>query len=515
MHRSFRVLKWPPAPWPHTTTTLPPLGDQFYKKLGSSIVKKMSLQDAGGNTYHECLVARRHLEIVLRNCGFPDLEVKFFGGLVSLGFFEVSGDLDFVAVGDCEPTADEAAAIVQRVAREMRRIGLKPMGIPRARVPVVRCDRASTAMPGSPLPAEAASVMFPFSRPLTPEERNSFDARMTDKFRATSLAWRNDGQCVCCTFRDTTTSVLAMATVKRHGEVDIPVRAPLDARSGSELYRFPFDLCFGSSGLLNTFAMRTALTAYPGARHILLALKRWGKSCGNINSMDGYLASYAYTSLLTHYLLQMDRIGPVDATQMIDATTLPNEPKYIPLEPASKIDLDDVGYLFAHFFHYYGKVFPYQTNVVNCTQKELTKDVLKWANATEGDAAGKPPYYDLAMKDPYGKENIARAIDVNRLKYIQESFVLALHALEVETADPEFVLAHLTEDAPRPSMKQPLSAFETEDARRLLVKQRMKQVSSKRELYGKAAQQDRKQHVLASDITQSVMGWLGTNKQEE
>jgi len=369
---------WPAVPWESQLSQhgikLPPHGDSSYGRLGTTILSRMSCFDAGQKTYNECLVARRQLETILRSCGY-ELDVMFFGGLVSLGFFEVSGDLDFVGVGDMEPKHEEAAAIVQRVAREMRRLGLRPLAIPRARVPVIRCDRTSVVLPGTPLAKEATAVTVPFSRPLSTEEKDLFDARLVDKHGAKEMVWREDTQCVCVTFQDTQQAVTAMATIKRHGDVDIPVRAPFDAKHGPELYRFPFDMCFGTTGMQNTFLMRSALLAYPGARHLLLALKKWGKSCGSINSMDGFLASYAFTAMMSHFLIQTGRIEPLNPEEMLrEPHLLPKEPDYVPLEASAAVDAVDIGYLFVQFMVYYSKVFDYQNNVISSNREAHDKE---------------------------------------------------------------------------------------------------------------------------------------------
>eukprot|EP00760_Papus_ankaliazontas_P039724 PhM_4_TR9766/c0_g1_i1/m.95451 len=486
--------------------TLPEKDSFFYDDLGRSIVKKMLPYDAGPATYKECLVARGQLEMILRSCGY-DLDVKFFGGLVTLGFFEVSGDLDFVGVGDTEPRHEEAAAIVQRVAREMRRLGLRPMAVPRARVPVIRCDRTSVALPGTPVPREASCVTFPFSRSLEAAEQELFAARLHERYGAMEVGWREDKRCATVRFPDTWAAVNAMANVRKQGDVEIPIRAPLDSRNGPELYRFPFDMCFGTQGMQNTFLMREALLAYPGSRHILLALKKWGKACGTINSLEGFLASYAYTAMLSHFLVQTGRIEPLRPEEMLEEPhLLPKDPPYVPLERENELNTSDVGYVFAHFFAYYAHIFDYENDVVSSTMTGMKKTHMKWT--TPDDGTGRPPFYFFGMKDPYGNDNIARSVDANRLRYIRDALTLATHAMAQEQEDGEFVLAHLVEDPSRPDLKQPLVSFDAADARRRSMKRHFQHTDRRKSNYGAAAMQQRKTNILAHDIAESVSGWL-------
>jgi len=145
----------------------------------------------------------------------------------------------------------------------------------------------------------------------------------------------------------------------------------------------------------------------------------------------------------------------------------------------------------------------------------MTKKELQWVDENV-DGSGRPPLHYLAMKDPYGLDNIARAVDSNRLRYIKESFDMARHVLECESTNFDFAFEHLTEDPPKPDPKETnTGGFEAEDARRMLLKKHFKGVAKRRQNYGAAASEEVRQTTIASDITQSVVGWLGNSKNKK
>eukprot|EP00658_Telonema_sp_P-2_P067819 TRINITY_DN56756_c0_g1_i1.p1 TRINITY_DN56756_c0_g1~~TRINITY_DN56756_c0_g1_i1.p1 ORF type:complete len:183 (+),score=39.65 TRINITY_DN56756_c0_g1_i1:184-732(+) len=156
--------------------------------------------------------------------------------------------------------------------------------------------------------------------------------------------------------------MVGLTHLRKLGSVDIPLRVPVDTRQGPELYRFPFDFCLSSTGLRNSYLLGEYLVLYPYARHLALALKRWGRSSGVVSSMDGLLASYALTVMLIHYLTKMNVLPQVETSRVAASPhLLPKDLQYRPLAGVptgenADVDMAKLGYLFANFFEYYSNV---------------------------------------------------------------------------------------------------------------------------------------------------------------
>ena len=517
IHRTVfrRAIPTKRIEWEHLLTdkcpNMPPLGSRFFKVLGSQIVKDNAFKDAGKVAYDDCLEARRQIEQMINSIGY-DLSVFFFGGVSSLGFYEVSGDLDFCAVADVEPCHEEASLIVQNIAKGFRRMGLRPMAIPRAFVPIIRCDRTANIRPASVPTIESRRVSFTFARELIAAESQSFTQRLRNRFgQALEFQWSKRFISVRITFESTSDAVAAMATTKKHENIDIVMRQPADSRDGPELFRFPFDICFNSMGAQNTNVMRKALLEYPGARHLLLALRRWGKNCGNISSIDGFLASYCYTVMLVHFLQQAGRIQPLNpAAEFVEPLLLPKEPAYVPLRQQNT-DVEDIGYLYYHFINYYAHIFKYDTDVVNVTSLNMKKEHLGWTDHNASRAS--PPFFSFAVKDPFGKENCARIVDAQRAKIIQQNFALASHTLDSQISDPLFAIKHLEEDSRRIEGEKPTEdLIEHERARIELIKKKFLESQTRKVKFGSQHAAESKMSAVASSLTNSVLLWMKRDK---
>ncbi|CCD11682.1 unnamed protein product [Trypanosoma congolense IL3000] len=337
-------------PW---SSCLPDVGDKRWVGLGKSIVKLALASDTGRLAFDECNIVRQQLETLVQSVGY-DANVFAFGGLVVMGLLEVGGDADFVGVADVEPGALEAGEIVSRLSREMRRLGLKSASLPRARVPVIKVDRVSKSLPGTSLHHLSTCGLFQFTRQLNDAECSSFKSRMKENHGAINVEWNSNQQFSTVEFKSTSELVAALTEVKRHEGIDIPLRLPVDPRNGPEIYRLPFDFCFSSVGLRNSYLLSEALSKYVFSRHLLLLVKKWGRSSGVINSIDGLLASYAFTVMCTHFLIKVGVIPKISALRSTD------EPQLLPFFPEYRSLHKERGvhgrtwFLTAAFFEYTG-----------------------------------------------------------------------------------------------------------------------------------------------------------------
>eukprot|EP00672_Neobodo_designis_P028026 CAMPEP_0174832928 /NCGR_PEP_ID=MMETSP1114-20130205/3933_1 /TAXON_ID=312471 /ORGANISM="Neobodo designis, Strain CCAP 1951/1" /LENGTH=457 /DNA_ID=CAMNT_0016066795 /DNA_START=41 /DNA_END=1411 /DNA_ORIENTATION=+ len=441
--RGFAVA----PPW---KSELPAPTDECWEKVGTAVVEAAQQLDSGPDAFEECLTVRRQLETVVKGCGFDNLGISIFGGMVSNRMLETGGDVDFVAVSDSSMTFEEQSAAVSKLGREMRRVGLRATSLPRARVPVVKVDRVSSALPGAPLHSMATSAVFQLIAPATPEQQAQFDDQLRNDYGAGDVEWSRGQQLATARFPDTDSAVRALANVHRIGDTLIPLRLPLEPKQGPELFRFPFDLCLQSSGLQNSHLIAHYLDMWEYSRHLLLLIKRWGRSSGVVNSIDGLLASYGLTVLVVHYLVRIGRIPPLDVTLMQEPQFLPNAPTYKPLVGAAAGDVSELGYLAAGFFEYYANVFDPEQDVAATTAKIVTKETLRWAKRPNPDGVPRPPHHFLCIKDPYNTENIGRNLDANASHYVRSAFVAAHSRVRQELADPGFLVSLLTSSAPRP-----------------------------------------------------------------
>ncbi|EPY39066.1 hypothetical protein AGDE_04863 [Angomonas deanei] len=380
------------------SSTLPPATDKRWAGIGKEISDFARSCDTGKQAFEECKTAREQLECVIQSVGY-DMNVFTFGGLVTLGLFEAGGDVDFVGILDVEPELEECGVIVSRVSRELRRFGIKCRALSRARVPVVKADRVSRALPGSPLHTLSSEGIFQFSRQLEENECFSLEKRLTEKFSALDIEWNSSHQLATVRFSSTAALVYALTHLKSFGEVEIPLRVPVDPKHGPELFRFPFDFCLSSTGLRNSYVLRNALLEYPYSRHLLLAIKKWGRETGIVNPIDGFLASYALTIMLVHFLAKSDVISKVASSSTTVSPSMNAE--YTPLmECASENDANQVGFLFAKFLEYYAEVFDYKESVVCTSNVNLSKAAMGW-NRQE-NTTGHPPFFEFCIKDPFG-----------------------------------------------------------------------------------------------------------------
>jgi hypothetical protein len=473
--------------------------------------------------------------MIVQAAGY-EMEVFTFGGLSIMGLLEAGGDVDFVGVMDVEPDPRESSEIISRLSREMRRLGLKTSAVPRARIPVIKADRVSRALPGTPLHAVACTGMFHFSRSLSPDEQDSFASRIRTNYHAHGVEWNTSHQFATVTFETTADLVAGITAIRAHHGVEIPLRLPVDPRNGPEIYRFPFDLCLASTGLRNSYLIGEYLSMYTYSRHLLLLLKRWGRSSGIVNPMDGFLASYGLTVMFTHFLIKMGVIPKVSVHRPTEEPQLlPKDPPYRSLENGHDpvtADYAKIGYLLAAFFEYYGRAFDYDTQVVCTTNVNLLKKQIKW-DKSPGEHTGRPPYFNFSIKDPYGLDNIGRNLSPQATKYVQEAHRLALKSLlrDLDT-DPSFVIKDLvSREAPKPRQRTnegiaapselpQASALvgaeagvstefaEQADARYVLKKVEFSQRRAAMERFGERTANVDRESRAAQSVTRSVVSWL-------
>ncbi|KEG14111.1 RNA polymerase I [Trypanosoma grayi] len=505
-------------PW---KSSIPPKNDNRWEGLGESVIQQALSSDTGRSAFEECSIARKQLETIVHSSGY-DANVYVFGGLVVLGLLEVGGDVDFVGVADVEPGVEEAGEIVSRLSREMRRLGMKSSALPRARVPVIKVDRVSKSLPGTPLHHLSGCGVFQFTRQLNDEETASFKVRMVENYGATNVDWNTSQQFATIEFNSTTALVAAISQVKRHDGVDIPLRLPVDPRNGPELYRMPFDFCFSSIGLRNSYLLSNALSEYVFARHFLLLLKKWGRASGVINSIDGFLASYALTVMCVHFLIKVGVIPKISVLRSTDEPQLlPYFPEYRALHDGKGCDVAELGYLTAAFFEYYGHIFDYEKKVVCTTNMNLLKKTMHWEKSP-GLGTGRPPYFEFAIKDPYGLDNIGRNLDREATEYVRDCHIAALRALLQERNDPDFIVNTITQSPPKPFRKSRTLAsrgiasatFSPDqlEARHVLKKMEFHERRKAMERFGQRTARSTEQQRVVSSVTKDVLGWIRSDE---
>ena len=463
------------------------------------------------------------------------MRVCMFGGVVSMGIVEAGADVDFVAVGDVEPTPPEAADIISRLSRELRRHGLRAHGIPKARVPVVKVDRVSNAVPGSPLHTLSQSCVFQFARPLSSVEQSCVESLLSSAaYCASRFEWNQPLRTsVAAQFRSTNDAVHAMTSLKRvsFGQLDetveIPLRLPQDPAYGPELYRYPFDLCLQSTGLQHTHLFRLAFNQVPWARHLLIFLKKWSRSCGIVNSFEGLLPSYAMSLMVLHLLISQGLLEPVAWHDIAEPPCLPTHVTYEPLIAEEKVDAALLGFMTWKFFHYFSSEFDYEHQVVAPHAKNLSKRQVGWQTVGPLDVsvACKPPYYHFALKDPLGgPENIGRNLDSAAVSYVKAANQLAATFVIDECDDPAFLAHALTNEAPKPPRHQlnelegvpaGLSDEETSSikAHRLLQRAAFHRRKESLATVGEQAARHNERSKTAQDLTKAIVQWIRGSKQ--
>ncbi|KPI89127.1 hypothetical protein ABL78_1771 [Leptomonas seymouri] len=500
-------------PW---KSQLPSINEPHWQLIGQVVTELARTYDTGKVAFDECCSAREQLESIMQAMGY-DMSIYIFGGLVTTGLFEVGGDVDFVGILDVEPEFEEAGEIVRRATRELRRLGIRARAYPKARVPVIKADRVSRSLPGSPFHNLSCDGIFQFSRQLRASEAETFEKRLIGNYNALSVEWNSSYQFATVQFATTSSLIYALANLKAHDEVEVPLRLPVDAHHGPELYRFPFDFCLSSMGLRNSHLLGEALEQHTYSRHLLLVLKKWGRASGIINSIDGLLASYALTVMLVHFLSVVQAISKISAEKIaIGPNDLNPNPKYRPLAEMVPEAMPEVGYLFAAFLEYYGTIFNYADSVVCTTNTNLAKATMHWDKPDT--AVGKPPFFHFAIKDPYGLDNIARNLDLESTTFVREAHKMAFETVLDGLRNPALVLTMLTKEPPKPSREvrslsdrgiysETVSPDQLE-ARHALNKLRFHQRKRSMEALGEQAVKNYNNQTKASDVTKNVLGWI-------
>lgn len=507
---NVQKVRWISFPW---ESRLPPEDDRKWTKLGKDIVDKAVASDTGRIAFEECQACRDQLEAVIHSLGY-DINVFIFGGLVTMGFLEIGGDIDFVGVGDVEPTFDESGEIVGRVSRELKKMGLRSWALPKARIPVMKVDRTSKSFPGTPFHQLSRDGVFHFARPLSADETKAFEQLLYKDFRPSQVDWEASNQYAIAQFSSTSELICALSTLQRVGSVDIPIRLPIDPKCGPELFRFPFDFCLSPTGLRNSYLFSKALREYDCARHLLIVLKKWGRSSGVINSFDGLLASYAMTVMLVHFLVKVGVIPLTQPQAVNELNSLQMTPEYRPLcETAT--NYNEVGYLLGGFFEYYGCVFDYSESVVCTSNVNLKKDSVGW-NQQDGV---RPPYFNFAIKDPYGLDSIGRNLDRESTAYVKEAHHLALTSLlsDLELSSLDTLLHNSRPPRKVRSLSQRGISSETlsphqMDARHEISKAIFHERKRQMETVGVKAVRNMENHSVASAVTKNVLGWIRSEK---
>lgn len=520
--RSLITLPWAPSP---ALSRLQSVSEDSFAALGKAAAQEALTYDAGPAAHAECLKARQQLEFIVQSYTSSDMSIKIFGGVGVLGLVEPEGDVDFVGVADVEPSADEAANIVSELSRELRRLGLKASCVPRARIPIVRVERASREVTGTPVGTAGLSAFFQFSRTMESREQEAFCRWLATYFSCSSVEWSSMGNTATASFPDTDSLIKAISEASKFDDASIPLRQPVNVRLGPELYRFPFDLCLSTLGLQNSKLLGRALEQYPFAPHMLLLLKRWAKACGVVSTVDGLLASYAITNMLTHFLVSLGVVPNVSSFTPL----VPEEPRlvshnlqYRPLaQPQTREEMATLGQLLAAYFVYYSEVFKYEEDVVCPSNPTVKKTALKWVSPPEIGYAS-PPFYHFAIKDPYGVENIARNLDLRRTTFVRKAHLEAAGVVEValESGAPiETFTKLLHKDrklaarGPSPSvaavsMNTDVPLSPEQESWRMWKQQAAYRRHDRQAKFGSVAVATSERTKKAQDMAQSVLQWM-------
>lgn len=511
----LRGVRFFSFPW---ESSLPSISNTNWARLGKQIVDTAVSNDTGKIAFDECKVCREQLEVVVQSLGF-DMNVYVFGGLVTLGLLEVGGDIDFVGIADLDPNFEESGEIISKVSQELKRLGLRSWALPRARIPVIKVDRSSKSFPGSPFHQLSKDGIFHFSSQMSPPDAESFEKRLLEEYDASQVEWSSSNQYAIAQFKSTSSLLSALCIIKKHNGVEIPIRLPIDPKSGPEIFRFPFDFCLSPTGLRNSYLFSKSLSEYECARHLLIILKKWGRSSGIINSIDGLLASYALTVMLVHYLARINVINKTMPDGVSELQALRRFPDYNPLCRSNHCDLHKVGYLLGGFFEYYGKIFDFSRGVVCTSDFNLTKDTLGW---TKKVSDGRPPFFDFAIKDPYGFDNIARNLDIDSSNYVRGAHEKAFEGVLSGLDNPKELLQSLLLNPPKPirnskSLSERGVVSETLtstqlDAQHTLKKFKFHQRKRDIESVGKIVAQNYKNRDAASSLTKNVLGWIKSDR---
>ena len=448
------------VPWPVPAAFHPP-GHVAYKALGRAVVVAANEQDAGPDAFAECRLARDQLEAVVQGSSYPGMRIELFGGVAAMGLLESGGDLDFVGItpDGVEPDFPEQVEMVNRLSRDLRRVGLRSQGI-KARVPVVKVTRTSNTMPGAPSGAVACQATFRFPNAISVEVQAAFDDHLKSQFGALKCVWGTGGACTA-TFKTTTAAIAAIAS-NRHasfsGEDSGGVlRLPLSVRQGPELYRHSFDLVLRPAGLVNALVLRDAFVQYPYARHLLLLAKRWARSAYVVDPIDGLLSNHCVCLMVLHFLVAAGRVQPVSVQKASEkAAAGAGAPgglgmdTYWPLpQKLSDEEAAEVGLLATQFFHFYSTIFDATKDVVCPTAAGVTRNTLGWVTASSKVDASRPPFFALCVKDPTSVENAARNVDAASADFVFRSIAAAAKLCAEERDDPEFLVNKLRTKPPR------------------------------------------------------------------
>ncbi|ESL07620.1 hypothetical protein TRSC58_04688 [Trypanosoma rangeli SC58] len=341
---------------------------------------------------------------------------------------------------------------------------------------------------------------------------------MQENYSSTHVDWNSNHQFATIEFASTTALIAALTQVKRHEGIDIPLRLPVDPRNGPEIYRLPFDFCFSSIGLRNSYLLGNVLSHYEFSRHLLLLIKKWGRSSGVVNSIDGLLASYALTVMCTHFLIKVGKIPKVSTLRSTDEPQLlPLFPDYRPLHDGKDSDVAELGFLTAAFFEYYSGIFDYEKSVVCTTNTNLLKKTMRW-EISPGLETGRPPFFEFAIKDPYGLDNIGRNLDREATEYVRDAHIGALKSLLEGINDPEFTINTLIQSPPRPHRKNRTLASrgiastncspDQLEAYHMLKKMEFHERRKDMEQFGQKTVRRTEQQRVVSNVANDVLGWI-------
>jgi hypothetical protein len=146
---------------------------------------------------------------------------------------------------------------------------------------------------------------------------------------------------------------------------------------------------------------------------------------------------------------------------------------------------------------------------------------------SSGEVATRPPFYHLAIKDPYGVENIARNLDAMSVAYVKDASRAAADCVLTEIKDAAFLVDTLTGNAPTPvrgsvnqgakpmgdgdgQSSEPGPGSSEFEARRLLAQGRFHQRKDKMRRFGESSVEQNVKVRAAQDLTKSMVGWLKT-----
>ena len=289
------------------------------------------------------------------------------------------------------------------------------------------------------------------------------------------------------------------------------------------LFSIDFDLSLRTLGLKNSTLLQKYFNPEPSSNSAALKsevikagalfLKSWSKKSGVNNSAGGMLCTYAINIMWIHFLLYKSyRECPQQAILLLSfiepgiIEMSANDMKSVSLNQSfcdnnkSSFSLNDgkkgayyvdkfyadschtLGCLITEFFHYYSKIFDWETQVITINRKsETKKSDLRWDCTSELKSTGenqketsnnrvpRNQKYVVAIEDPYEEGfNLGRNISSSTFQDLKDAFAKQFQQMtEMSPQEVMFRSLSLSENQKRPKSVTEINNFDHTEATRL------------------------------------------------